>query len=350
MLHGDTTLTPVRGGMRIALTYNLMRSEHPDEAEFDRPETIAGIRATLEGLGHDVVDCEVTRSVAEVAADLMALRPDLILNTSEGLRGRAREAVIPLLAEELGIACTGSDAHTCVVTLDKWLTKVCVATRGVPVVWGAAVRSLADLDTVLVPAWPVIAKPQYEGSSKGIGQDSVARDADGLRRIVARLLADFADGVLIEAYIDGDDIAVGYLAGASPETGGVLEPCSYAFGDAACMAHAIYDFAHKQHGDSVDVACPAPLAAEVRAAILRHSRQVIDVLGIRHLARLDWRVDRQGRAWFLEINALPSLEDGAAIFVAAAQAGLPTFQDFFAHLIAQATSNHTGSRQSGTPL
>lgn len=342
--------------MRIALTYNLMQSDDQEQAEFDRPETIAAIRAALQGLGHDVVDCEVTRPVHEVAADLARLAPDLILNTSEGRRGRAREAVIPLLAEELGIACTGSDAHACVVTLDKWLTKLCVASRQVPVVWGVAVRTLRDVDGLAVPEWPVFVKPQFEGSSKGIGQDSLARDQDELRRIVDRLLRAYPEGVLLEAFIDGKDVAVAYLQGASPPTDDVLEPCAYAFDDAAAMQHVIYDFAHKADGDTVQVVCPAPLAPEVRAQILRDSRKVVDVLGIRHLARMDWRVDQQGRAWFLEINALPSLEPGAAIFLAAERAGLPDYAAFFGHLVAQcargtqAGSNHTGSSESGRPL
>ncbi|WP_330614588.1 hypothetical protein, partial [Clostridioides difficile] len=51
--------------------------------------------------------------------------------------------------------------------------------------------------------YPVIAKPNYEGSSKGISQASVAEDATDLGRVLDDLLETYPDGVLLERYIAG---------------------------------------------------------------------------------------------------------------------------------------------------
>ena len=58
-------------------------------------------------------------------------------------------------------------------------------------------------------AFPVIVKPNYEGSSKGIGDDAVARDAQALARACCRArCAPYPAGVLVEEFIAGIDVTV----------------------------------------------------------------------------------------------------------------------------------------------
>jgi D-alanine-D-alanine ligase len=58
------------------------------------------------------------------------------------------------------------------------------------------------------------------------------------------------------------------------------------------------------------------------AELMRVSKVVFDKLGVRDLGRIDYRLTADGRIYFIEVNALPSLEPGAGIYVAAAEAGL----------------------------
>ena len=109
--------------MRIALTHNLRLTDSEEDAEFDTPETIDAIARALEKAGHQVERVEVTGPASRLVARLEAFAPDLIFNTAEGRRGKMRRAFYPALFEELGIPCTGSDAYTLCVTLDKALTK-----------------------------------------------------------------------------------------------------------------------------------------------------------------------------------------------------------------------------------
>lgn len=312
--------------MRIVLTHNLQLSQSEEEAEFDRPETIAALRSALERLGHVVQPVEVSGPASRTVARLEAWRPDLIFNTAEGRRGRFREAFYPALFDELGIPHTGSDAYVCALTLDKNLTKMVVGAAGVPVP-----RSVFLSEARPVPTeglrFPVIVKPNFEGSSKGIGQDSVVDDPKQLDAKVAQVLERYPSGVLIEEFIVGRDVAVPYLELADTEVSGVLDATEYVFDERAVQGrrYQIYDYTLKQHDyAAVSVRCPAELPPELVVRLKKLSLLAFRTLGVRDLGRIDYRVTPEGNVYFLEVNALPSLEPGAGIYDSARLAGLDT--------------------------
>ncbi len=310
--------------MRIALTHNLQLSDSEEEAEFDRPDTIAALTDALLRLGHEVEPVEVSGPASRTVARLEALNPDLIFNTAEGRRGRFREAFYPALFDQLGIPYTGSDAYVCALTLDKQLTKMLLASHGIPTPKWVFLDTLADLSRCTL-RFPVIVKPNFEGSSKGITLDSIVEVEERLASRVAELLSRYSAGVLIEEFVSGRDVTVPYLEKASPLTAGVLAPAEYLFDPAVVgdRKYQIYDYHLKQIAyDAVQIRAPADLSSTVREEIVEVSRRVTRVLGMRDLGRIDYRVDPNGNIHFIEVNALPSLEPGAGIFVSAALAGL----------------------------
>lgn len=329
--------------MRIAFTHNLQVSGSEHEAEYDTKETVAAITSALVALGHEVTPIEVSGAVAPIVSKLESLKPDLVLNTAEGTTGRFREAFFPALFERLGLAFTGSDAYTCALTLDKQLTKLVLEAHGVPMARGMLVQSIRELDGLDL-RYPLIAKPNYEGSSMGIGPDAVVENPAGLRARVKKLLERYAAGVLIEEFIVGRDLVVPFIEGASPETGGVLEPAAYVIDPAFAKQrkYAIYDLELKTSAShAVDVEVPAKIPEATRAEVMRLSRIVFEVLGVRDAARIDYRMREDGSVVFLEINALPSLEPGAAIYLSAARAGLTEVHSVIATIV------RTASRRFG---
>jgi D-alanine-D-alanine ligase len=127
--------------MKIALTYNLRLTQSEDEAEFDTVETVDGIASALERIGHVVEKVEVSGTASHLMSRLEAGDPDLIFNTAEGRRGRARESLYPAIFEDLGIPFTGSDAYVMMLTLDKWLTKTVLQSHGVDCPKGRLVKA-----------------------------------------------------------------------------------------------------------------------------------------------------------------------------------------------------------------
>ncbi len=311
--------------MKIAFTHNLRLTDSEDEAEFDSVETVDAIANGLRAGGHVVEKIEVTGPASHLAARIESFGPDLIFNTAEGRRGRTREAFYPGLFEELGFPYTGSDAYVMTVTLDKWMTKLILGAQGIDtprarMVVPDDIQRGRDIG-MLGLAYPVIVKPNYEGSSKGIGDEGVARDPRVLLDMLPRVLRKYPAGVLVEEFIPGTDVTVPFVEGLGDE--GVLTPVDYVIEPGARTRFNIYDYRLKSTDASrVSVRCPPDLQRDVMARLRALTKMAVRTLGIRDLCRVDFRLAEDGRLYLLEINALPSLEPGASTFSAAAREGL----------------------------
>jgi D-alanine-D-alanine ligase len=307
--------------MRVAFAHNLMRSHSVDEAEFDTPEAVDLVAASLRRLGHTVVPIDVTPGLGHAIERLRAARPDLVFNTVEGFRSPMREAELPAALESLGIPYTGSGPVALATSLDKQRTKAIALAAGVQTPQARLVHSIADL-TDLEFALPVIVKPNFEGSSMGITQASVVNEAERLSIVVQEALAVFPEGVLVEAFIDGRDLSVPYLEAAAPARGGILHAVEYEFGRRS-GPYLIYDYEQKNDlSEWVSVHSPARLTESSAELIWAAAAAVVAALGFRDFARLDFRQASDGRLYFLEANGLPSLEPGAGIYASAAIEGL----------------------------
>ncbi len=310
--------------MRIALTHNLRLSDSEEEAEFDTEETVNAIAAAIERLGHRVEKMEVSGPASRTVARLEAFSPDLIFNTAEGRRGRFREAFFPALFEELGFPYTGSDAYALAITLDKQLTKLILREENVRTPGWQFIEKLSQLKPDELH-FPVIVKPNFEGSSKGITQESVAESVEDLKKKVGQALEKYPDGVLVEEFITGRDLTVPFLESVDNDFDGVLSPVEYVFESDAAKGrrYAIYDYALKTREDkAVGVRAPAVLHEDMSERIRKMALAVIKKLDCKDLGRVDFRLSDAGVPYFLEINALPSLEPGASIYAAAALEGL----------------------------
>ena len=310
--------------MRIAFTHNLRLSESEEEAEFDTGDTVDLIAGALERLGHRVERIEVSGPASRTASRLEAFGPDLIFNTAEGRRGRFREAFFPALFDELAMPYTGSDAWVLAVSLDKQLTKLFLQQHGVLTPrWQYLEEASRLVPTAL--RFPVMVKPNFEGSSKGITQDSVVEDALRLHQAVEEALRAYPAGVLVEEFIRGRDITVPFLEAAAEDRFGVLQPVEYVVDERAQAGrrHAIYDYELKTSLDEyVSVRAPARLTREEGTRLQASAHTVLRALGVRDLGRIDFRLGDDGHFYFLEVNALPSLQPGAGIYAAAALEGL----------------------------
>lgn len=310
--------------MRIALTHNLRLSDSEEEAEFDTEETVNALSAAIERLGHRVEKMEVSGPASRTVARLEAFSPDLIFNTAEGRRGRFREAFFPALFEELGFPYTGSDAYALAVTLDKQLSKLILREQGVRTPGWQFIEKVSELKSDDLH-FPVIVKPNFEGSSKGITQDSVAESVEELKRKVGQALEKYPAGVLVEEFIAGRDLTVPFLEAVDNDFDGVLSPVEYVIDPALAKGrrYSIYDYELKTTRDeAVSVRAPAAIDEDMSERIRKMARTVIKKLDCKDLGRVDFRLSDAGVPYFLEINALPSLEQGAGIYAAAALEGL----------------------------
>src|SRR5262245_48856937 len=199
--------------MRIGLTYDLKtdhpgngRADLPDDLqeEFDSPATIEALSTVLRGLGHEVAPLGDGRELLE---KVLADPPDLVFNLAEGQGvSRSREARVPAVLEMLGVPCSGSDPLTLAATLDKDCARRLVASAGVPVPTGVVLGPADPVtpDALAGHAFPLLVKPAWEGSSKGIRGKCLVRSFPELAEVVASLRKDHRQPLLVEEFIDGD--------------------------------------------------------------------------------------------------------------------------------------------------
>jgi D-alanine-D-alanine ligase len=164
----------------------------------------------------------------------------------------------------------------------------------------------ADAPAAIIPVetlpFPVVVKPAWEGSSKGIRNKCLVRTPDELPAVVDDLRRDHPQTVLLEEYIDGLEVTVGLLGNDPPQLLGIMSVEPNQAGE-----HFIYSLEVKrEYRRMVTYRCPAPLPPEVLATVETSARTVYHELGCRDVSRIDFRV-RGGIPYFLEVNPLPGL-------------------------------------------
>jgi D-alanine-D-alanine ligase len=307
--------------MRIGITYDL-KSESPPapgepddyQEEFDSPLTIEAIAAVLRSLEHDVVKLGDGQEMLE---RLLSEPPELIFNIAEGHGiSRSREARVPAVLEMLGIPYTGSDPLTLAVTLDKDCAKRLVQSVGVAVPRGAMVYpdySLKENEAVSL-AYPVIVKPAWEGSSKGIRAQCVVDRPSGIGRAIETLRRDHRQPILVEEYIAGDELTVGLVGNAPARVIGTMLVVPVQSQDRFVYGLDVKRDFRRQ----VRYEFPGPLPRERVAGVERAALAAYRVLGCRDVARIDFRL-RDGVPFFLEANPLPGLNPESSDLILLAQ-------------------------------
>jgi D-alanine-D-alanine ligase len=293
--------------MKIGITYDLKADypcppDLPDDCqeEFDSPVTIEAIARVLRHLGHDVLKLGDGR---ELLQQLLADPPDFVFNIAEGQGiGRSREARVPAVLEMLDIPYTGSDPLTLAVTLDKDCAKRLVTTAGVPVPRGFLIHPGEEAWSAIGNLFPVVVKPAWEGSSKGIRSKCLVDRPEDLPAVVDSLRQDHRQPILVEEFIAGDEITVGIVGNEAPQIIGIMRVVPQ-----RDRGRFIYSLEVKRDWEQrVRYECPAQLPSTLVQLVEETALAAYGALGCRDVSRIDFRV-RDGVPYFLEVNPLPGL-------------------------------------------
>jgi len=296
--------------MRIGLAYDLKDDIEagrniPEDAleEYDSITVVRAIAHSLRALGHRTVYLGGGRKFLE---NILKARVDFVFNIAEG-RGslRSREAQVPAVLEMLNIPYTGSDPLTLAITLDKPLAKQIVSSAGVPTPPWVKIGSSVELKAVRAKDIPLPAfiKPAFEGSSKGIRLTSRVNTAGRARTTARALLDKYGQPVLMEKYIEGEEVTVGIAGNSPPAIVGIMRVLPR-----KKFKTFVYSLEVKRDWRNlVDYECPAMLERATLKRISEFGIKAYKALGCRDFARVDFRVAPDGTPYFLEANPLPGL-------------------------------------------
>jgi D-alanine-D-alanine ligase len=312
--------------MRIGLSYDLkvlpqegLERHTVDDAleEYDSPETVEIISAALESRGHHIVRLG---GGVQFLDNIRREKVDIVFNIAEG-RGnyRSREAQVPSILEMLDIPYTGSDPQCLAVCLDKPITKRLAAAEGINTPQWLLVADEEELSRIDWDGFPfpAIIKPAYEGSSKGIRLTSLAQSVSQAEEEVGRILKGYSQPVMVEEFIDGDEVTVGVIGNAPPRLVGMMRILPR-----KKEKHFVYSLEVKRdYVNLVDYESPVCLPGDVLDKLENFSLGAFKTLGCRDFSRVDFRIGQDGTPYFIEINPLPGLGTYSDLVIMAIKMG-----------------------------
>jgi lysine 2,3-aminomutase len=295
---------------KVGLAFNLKREpvkgERQDRyAEYDDISTIGAITKALEKIGYDVVLLEADQGFME---RLSSSGVDFVFNIAEGIQGESRESHVPAILEMMNIPYSGSGVLTQAITLNKSRKKEILRYYEIPTPgWQVFRSSNQKLNSNL--SFPLIVKPDAEGSSVGITDSSLVHDLPSLKREISKVLRIYKQNALVEEYLDGREFTVGVLGNGKPR---VLPVVEIDFSDLPSNLNRFDSYEAKWTYDTPEnpndpVICPAPLKPALRRRIEKVARETFVALGCSDLCRMDIRLDRDGIPHVFDVNALPGL-------------------------------------------
>jgi D-alanine-D-alanine ligase len=323
--------------MQVAILHNAVSAQAtPDEQ--DVQVQLECVQAALARLGHPTDTLACTLNLAEIRDTLLQLRPQVAFNLVEALGGTDQlQFLVPALLDALHLRYTGSPTEAMFNTVHKVRAKQMLLARGLPTPgWltagdtspptameGAAGHAGDDI----TPPAAYIIKSTTEHASFGIDEAALVRGTPAeIRRAVQLREQALGRPCFAEAFVPGREFNLSLLAQqdhvqvlpvAEIDFSAFPEGKARIVGYGAKWDETTFEFHHTPRRFDFD-RDDEPLLAELR----RLAVECWKVFGLRGYARVDFRVDPQGRPWILEINVNPCLSPDAGFAAAVTRAGL----------------------------
>lgn len=266
------------------------------------------VASALRERGHDVTEIDVT-------GPTLALPPDIEV-VFIALHGEfGEDGQVQRLLDERGIPYTGTGAEASERAFDKQASKQCFVDAGLST---PAYEFKAAGEALTMPL-PVVVKPVRQGSSVGIHR--VFEEAEW-----PAALADAAsyDGpALVEAYIPGTELTVGVVGEQVLPVLEIRAPDGY------------YDYRAKYTSGVTEYLVPAPISEESARTCQDQASRACAALGVRGMARVDFRMNPAGECYLLEVNTIPGFTATSLLPKAASAAGIP-FADLCERILSMA--------------
>lgn len=298
--------------VRLALVYNLKRSQSNSDpidcySEFDSQQTVGAIASALRLGGAEVFLVEANDKLLDW---LRSNHVDIVFNIAEGLHGLSRESQVPAILDFLGIPFTGSGVLSLALSLDKAMAKQIFIAQGIPTPRFQLFKNEGELLQEGLH-FPLIVKPNCEGSAKGIHASSLVKSEKRLYEEISRIKELYRQDVLVEEFIEGKEITVGIL-GNHPYT--ILPLLEIDFSPCKKSGDSFYSWEIKEY-QGVDPRypdpeffCPARISKEQEDIVKKVALKAHQALGCLDVSRIDIRLSNDSIPYVLEVNPLPGLD------------------------------------------
>lgn len=328
----------------------------PDRERAVSLQSGATVANALREAGHEVMERDVSPGDLSAIDAFEQWPGDAIFPALHG--GWGEGGGLQAILDQRGLPYVGCRAEAAALCMDKHATKAKLFDADLPTLpfeliarddenAHAATDASGNASTTTTLARPTIEPPlvmkaRREGSSIGM---AICHDSGQVDVGLARLLRDF-DELLVEKFCAGMEITIGVLqlpedqptdstpgnapgsarAGSAPGAASSVPPAAHALPPIRIVpATEFYDYDAKYDRDDTQYVLEqeqlglSPREIEGLGVL---AVEAFELLGCRHMARVDFIVDEAHRPWILEVNTIPGFTSHSLLPMAAAHAGI----------------------------
>jgi D-alanine-D-alanine ligase len=259
----------------------------------------------LTALGHRVT---LVDPDSAMLSNLAAHRPDVIWPVLHGATGE--DGALLALLESTGIPYVGSRGAASALAWSKPVAKELAARAGFATAPSIALsrEAFRDLGAASVLSaildflgTPIVVKPSQGGSAQGV---TIVEVSSALPRAMVDAYT-YADTALVERRVLGTEVAVTVVdTGAGPRALPAVE---------IVPVEGAYSFEARYNAGETRFFAPARVEPDVATRLAETAVAIHELLGLRHISRIDLIIDSDGVIWFLEANVLPGLTETSLV-------------------------------------
>ncbi|MCC7406795.1 MAG: D-alanine--D-alanine ligase [Phycisphaeraceae bacterium] len=273
----------------------------------------AEVAVGLQQAGHEIIQRDIGPGKLESLEEFVAWGGEVIFPVLHGAWGEG--GPLQRILEQKRLKFVGCRSSAAELGMDKVRTKEVWSRDGLPTPRSEVIERVAGGQLpggTLEP--PVVVKPPCEGSSIDV---AICHDKKQLAEAMGRL-GRAHDRLMVEQFVAGKELTVGLLERPGEQGGGVealpvLE---------IVPTTSFYDYDAKYQREDTQYRFDPELPGEVLRRVEELAVRAHEIVGCRHLSRVDVIVDKSGEPWLLEINTMPGFTSHSLVPKAAGKAGV----------------------------
>lgn len=221
--------------------------------------------------------------------------------------------LVPEIAGKKGVPFSGGTAENILLTTDKAATKKVLLKNNIPTAPFIVVESQIRPGPL---NFPLIVKPVASDGSEGVTQKSVVENQKQLIKAIENNFRLFRQPALVEKYIEGREINVAILEVKGSAK--ILPASEITFPKEFGQKYKIVDFESKWRPETpqynhTPAICPANIPQKLNRQLINLAGKVWKILDLKSYARVDFRIDKYGHPFILEVNVNPDIENSPEI-------------------------------------
>lgn len=277
-----------------------------------------------------------TEKLIEACYHQRKFQNTLFLNFSDGMGQISRKAQSAILLELLGVPYAGSDPLSRLMAGNKAYAKRIVSEKiDVP-------QSITQYTQSPFPTgirYPVVIKPNREGSSIGITQESHCANERELKERLPRLTARFPE-VLVEEYIPGYEITCFIIGNKGSYY--LTEPIICEYEGVQYFENFVFGLEEKASRVRKEHLARNILNSSQIEMICHSAQTAFEMLNMHDFARADFRLRKDNRLFFIELNGNAVISETSEVGVISRETGIP-FGEIVGNIIHTATNRLNSS-------